>query len=131
MILEGCASGTPTYIVESPRRLDVARLWRRGLFSRISRLSEHLRKRLPHAGERLSAAQDWLHARHILRYPRDLQRIQDAVYELQLAQPASSFDPMVLPTRKTAPNLTALSGLYEVAARCRALHGWLARRAAE
>jgi hypothetical protein len=28
-------------------------------------------------------------------------------------------------------DLTALSGLHEVAARCRVLHGWMPRRAAE
>ena len=132
MILEACGSGTPTYVIESPRRLDLGRLWRRGLFSQISRLNEHLRQRgLLRASERLDAAQDWLHARHVLRYPRDLRRIQDAVYELGLARPASSFDPMALPTRKAARDLVEMSGLREVAARCRALHGWIPRRAAE
>ena len=132
MILESCGSGTPTYIIESPERLDLRRLWRRGLFGQISRLIKNLRQRgLPRASEWLDAAQDWLHARHILRYPRDLRRIQDAVYELALARPASSFDPTVLLARKAAQDLTALSGLREVAARCRALHGWVLRRAAE
>lgn len=132
MILEGCGSGTPTYVIESPRRLDLARLWRRGLFSQINRLKEHLRQRgLLRTSERLDAAQDWLHARHILRYPRDLRRIQDAVYALELARPSSTFDPMALPSRKPPQDLTALSGLHEVARRCRILHGWVPRRAAE
>lgn len=132
MILEGCGSGTPTYVIESPERLDLGRLWRRGLFSQISRLNDHLRRRgLPGASERLDAAQDWLHARHILRYPRDLRRIQDAVYELGLARPASAFDPEMLPIRKAVQDLTRMSGLHGVVARCRALHGWVSRRAAE
>jgi uncharacterized protein len=132
MILEGCGSGTPTYVIESPERLDLRRLWRRGLSGQISRLIESLRERdLPRAADRLDAARDWLHARHILRYPRDLRRIQDATYRLGLARPASFFDLKALPTRKAAQDLTALSGLHGVAARCRALHGWVARRAAE
>jgi uncharacterized protein len=132
MILDGCGSGTPTCVIESPERLDIRRLWRRGLFGRISRLSDHLRRNgLPRAADRWDAAQDWLHAHHILRYPRNLRRIQDAVYELGLAQSASAFDPTALPIRATARDLTALSGLHEVAARCRALRGWIPRRAAE
>lgn len=132
MILDACGSGTPTYVIESPNRLDLRRSWRRGLFNRLSRLSETLRERgLARAGARLDAAQDWLHAQHILRFPRDLRRIQDAVYALELARPASAFDPEILPIRKAAQNLTRMSGLYEVVARCRALQGWLPRRAAE
>ena len=95
-------------------------------------MNEHLRRRgLLAASERLDAAQDWLHAQHILRYPRDLRRIRDAVYELDLARPASAFDPEMLPIRKAAQDLTRMSGLREVVARCRALHGWVSRRAAE
>ena len=132
MILESCGSGTPTYVIESPRRLDIGRLWRRGLFRQIRRVSEHLSERgLNRASEWLDTAQDWLHARRILRYPRDLRRIQDAVYALHLARPASAFDPRALPARKATVDLTALSGLHEVAARCRVLHGWMPRRAAE
>jgi uncharacterized protein len=132
MILDGCGSGTPTYVIESPNRLDLRRSWRRGLFNRLSHLSKTLRDRgLTRAGERLNAAQDWLHAQHILRYPRDLRRIQNAVYELGLARPASAFDPEMLPIRKAAQDLTRMSGLSEVVARCRALQGWVPRRAAE
>lgn len=73
MILDGCASGTPTCVIDSPRRLDLGALWRRGLFGQISRLSDRLRERgLARAADRLDTAQDWLHARRILRYPRDL-----------------------------------------------------------
>ena len=132
MILDGCGSGAPTYVIESPGRVDFRRSWRRGLFNRLSGLSKSLRQRgLVRAGERVDATQDWLHAQRILRYPRDLRRIQDAVYDLGLAQPASSFDPEVLPARKAAQDLIRLSGLSEVVARCRALQGWIPRRAAE
>jgi mitochondrial fission protein ELM1 len=132
MILEGCASGTPTYVIESPRHLDIRRLWRRGLFGGIGRLSETLHGRgLHRAGSRVDAVQDWLHARHILRYPRDLRRIQEAAYRLNLARPTSAFDPQALPARTPARDFAALSGLNEAAARCRALHGWVPRRAAE
>jgi mitochondrial fission protein ELM1 len=132
MILDGCGSGTPTYVIESPARIDLRRSLRRGLFSSLTKLRETLLDRgLLHAGERLDAAQDWLHARHVLRYPKDLRRIQDAVYELGLARPASAFDPEMLPIRKAARDLTRMSGLSEVVARCRALQGWSPRRAAE
>ena len=132
MILEGCGSGTPTYVIESPRRLDLRRSWRRGLFNGLRHLSDDLQRRgLTGASRRVDAAQDWLHARRILRYPRDLRRIQDAVYDLGLAQPASSFDPALLPARSPARSLAWMSGLSDVVARCRTLQGWLPRRAAE
>jgi mitochondrial fission protein ELM1 len=132
MILDGCGSGTPTYVIESPGRVDFRRSWRRGLFNRLSGLSVNLDERgLTRASERIGAVQDWLHAQRILRYPRDLRRIQDAVYDLGLAQPASSFDPEMLPVRDAARDLTRMSGLAEVVARCRALQGWVPRRAAE
>jgi mitochondrial fission protein ELM1 len=132
MILEGCGSGTPTYVIESPRRLDLRRSWRRGLFNGLGHLSEELHRRgLTRTGRRIDAVQDWMHARHILRFPRDLLRIQSAVYDLGLAQRASSFDPALLPARGAARNLTWMSGLSDVVARCRALQGWMPRRAAE
>ena len=64
-------------------------------------------------------------------YSGDLRRIQDAVYDLGLAQPASSFDPALLPARSPARSLAWMSGLSDVVARCRTLQGWLPRRAAE
>jgi uncharacterized protein len=132
MILDGCGSGTPTYVIESPERLHLRRSWRRGLFNRLSGLSESLRQRgLMRAAEHIDTTQDWLHARRILRYPRDLRRIQDAVYMLNLAQPSSSFDAEMLPVREAARDLTRMSGLAEVIARCRALQGRIPRRAAE
>jgi uncharacterized protein len=132
MILDGCGSGTPTYVIESPARIDLRRSWRRGLFVGLSVLSETLLDRgLLRAAQRLDAAQDWLHARRVLRFPKNLRRIQDAVYELGLARPASSFDPAILPARSFARDLTRMSGLYDVVQRCRTLQGWIPRRAAE
>jgi mitochondrial fission protein ELM1 len=132
MILDGCGSGTPTYVIESPTRIDLRRSWRRGLFNGLGMLSETLLDRgLLRAAQRLDAAQDWLHARRVLRFPKNLRRIQDAVYELGLARPASSFDPAIPPSRSLAPDLTRMSGLYDVVQRCRTLQGWIPRRAAE
>lgn len=132
MILDGCGSGTPTYIIESPERIDLRRSWRRGLFNGFGKIGRILLGRgLQQASERLDTAQDWLHARHVLRYPRDLRRIQDAVYRRGLASPASSFDAASPPPRKAAQDLVRMSGLRDVAARCRALHVWGPRRAAE
>jgi hypothetical protein len=37
----------------------------------------------------------------------------------------------MLPVREAARDLTRMSGLTEVVARCRALQGWIPRRAAE
>ncbi len=131
MILEGCGSGTPTYVIESPRRLDLRRSWRRGLFNGLGHLSEELHRRgLTRTGRRIDAVQDWMHARHILRFPRDLLRIQSAVYDLGLAQRASSFDPGAVPPRKPANDLIGSAEIRAVAARCRALRDG-PRRAAE
>lgn len=132
MILDGCGSGTPTYVIEYPERLDLRRRWRRRLFRLIRSAVEGLRDwDLRRAGERLDHAQDWLHAHGILRYPRDLRQLHASVYQMGLARPAAFFDPSRLPARKAANDLAEISGIRKVAARCRALHGRTPRCAAE
>ncbi|HEV8392301.1 MAG TPA: ELM1/GtrOC1 family putative glycosyltransferase [Dongiaceae bacterium] len=132
MILDACASGTPTYVIEYPERLDLRRRWRRRLFGYFRRAVESLDKwGLRRISERLDDAQDWLHDHGVLRYPRDLRRLHTSVYQQNLARPAALFDPSTLPPRKPANDLTEISGVREVAARCRALYDWALRRAAE
>jgi hypothetical protein len=122
MILDGCASGAPTYVIEYPEQLDLRRRWRRQLFRHIRGAVEGFRGRgLVRAGDRLDTAQEWLHAQGILRYPRDLRQIHSSVYEMGLARPADSFDPAALPARKVANDLTEISGVRHAVARCLAL----------
>ena len=132
MILDGAGSGTPTYVIEFPEQIDLRRRLRRGLFRYIRAAFDGLHTwGLRHVGDRLDRAQEWLHARGILRYPRDLRRIHASVYKMGLARPAIFFDPSMPPARKAANDLTEISGIREVAARCRALYDWAVRRAAE
>lgn len=121
MILDGCASGTPTYVIEYPERFDFVRRWRRSAFRAMQWVISQCRRGLPRTGDRLSWIQDWLHARRILRYPRDMRLFHASVYSLGLARPVTDFDPAILPERRVANDLTEASGLPDVVARCRAL----------
>ena len=121
MILDGCASGTPTYVIQYRERLDFVRRSRRAAFRSIQRMIAQCRRVLPRIGDRLGRLQDWLHARHILRYPRDMRLFHASVYSLGLARPVTDFDPAVLPERRVANDLAEASGLRDVVARCRAL----------
>jgi mitochondrial fission protein ELM1 len=123
MILDCCASGTPTYVIEYPERLDLRARWRRALFQGFRRTVESCRGwGLGPFADRLDRAQDWMHARRVLRYPRDLRRFHASVYRLGFARPAADFDPAVLPRASTIANdLSEISGIRTAAARCLAL----------
>ena len=133
MIADSSASGTPTYVIEYPDRFDLRRHWRRNLFRQIRRVIDRCRDwGLVRAGDRLEHLQDWLHAKRILRYPRDLRRFHASVYGMGLARPADTFDPAILPVKRVPANdLGEIAGVPEVASRCRTLHGWPTRIAAE
>jgi mitochondrial fission protein ELM1 len=123
MILDCCASGTPTYVIEYPERLDFRARLRRGMFRHLRGVIDRFHDwGLRKAGDRLDRAQEWLHAQRILRYPRDLRQIHASVYGMGLAHRLSEFDPATLPqSRRPANDLVEASGARAVAARCRAL----------
>lgn len=124
MILDGCASGAPTYVIEFPERLDLRRRWRRTAYRLIQGTVAILGDwGLEHATGAINRMHDWLHGRHILRYPRDLRRLHASAYSMGLAQPAAAFDPSVLPARKTVEELTENSGMDKAVDRCLALLG--------
>jgi hypothetical protein len=133
MIADACEAGTPTYVIEYPDRQDLRRRWRADLFNQIRSIIGRCRDwGLERTGCRLERLQDWLHAKHILRYPRDLRRFHASVYGMGLARPAEAFDPAVMPVKRMPANdLIEISGVQEVAARCLTLHGRAARVAAE
>ena len=123
MILDGVMSGTPTYVIEYPAGLDLRGRWRRGASGFIRRLiALCYGGGFAHAGAGLDWAQEWLHAHHVLRYPRDLKLFYASIYNLGLARRMASFDPALLPERRDVANdVTDVSGLQDVVARCRAL----------
>ena len=123
MVLDGCASGTPTYVIEYPDRLDLAARLRRDVFRYMRKVITQLRGwGFAKASDTLDDMQEWLHTRKILRYPRDLRRFHASVYKMGLARPASEFDPAVLPEpRRPGADLTEVSGIRAVAERCLAL----------
>lgn len=133
MILDACATGTPTFIIEQPQRLDFRRRLRRGMFGGFQGTAGRIRDwGFRRAADRIERIQDWLHQARILHYPRDLRRILASVYAMGLARSANTFDPAILPLKRIAANdLVAVSGISAVVARCRALHGWAHRIAAE
>ncbi len=123
MILDGVMSGTPTYVIEYPAGLDLRGRWRRGASGLIRRLIDLCYGGgFARAGAGLDWAQEWLHAHHALRYPRDLKLFYASIYNLGIARRISFFDPARLPVRRDIANdLTDVSGLQNVVARCRAL----------
>jgi mitochondrial fission protein ELM1 len=119
MILDACGSGTPTYIVELPERLDLRRRCRRSAYRLIRGLASTLHDiGLDRVGDKVDQFQDWLHFKRILRYPRDLRRLHAEVYRMGLAQPSAAFDPTVLPARRSIADLAEVSRLDGVAKRC-------------
>jgi hypothetical protein len=123
MVLDCATSGTPTFVVEYPERPDLRRRVRRDLYRVIRAAVERCRSRgLGRIGAWLDRAQEGLHASGILRYPRDLRQLHASIFDMALARRIVDFDPARLPARsRIANDLTELSGLRHLAARCRAL----------
>jgi uncharacterized protein len=123
MMLDCAASGTPTFVVEYPERLDLRRRLRRDLYRFIRGAVERCRSwGLRRLGFWLDRTQEGLHASGILRYPRDLRQLNASIFDMALAKRIIDFDPARLPPRaRIANDLTELSGIRQLAARCRAL----------
>ena len=123
MVLDCCQSGTPTFVIEYPERLDLRRRVRRDLYRFIRSAVERCRLTgLGRVGNLLDRAQEGLHASGILRYPRDLRQLHASIFDMALARRIVDFDPARLPARsKIANDFTELSGIRQLAARCRAL----------
>ena len=123
MVLDCAASGTPTFVVEYPERLNLRRRLRRDLYRAIRNVVEGCRSwGLAHVGAWLDRAQEHLHANGILRYPRDLRQLNASIFDMALAKRIIDFDPARLPVRaQIANDLAELSGIRQLAARCRAL----------
>ncbi len=123
MVLDCAASGTPTFVVEYPERLNLRRRLRRELYRTIRGAVESCRAwGLGRVGRWLDRAQEGLHAGGILRYPRDLRQLNASIFDMALAKRIIDFDPARLPARsRIANDLTELSGIHQLAARCRAL----------
>lgn len=123
MVLDCAQSGTPTYVVEYPERLDLRRRLRRNLYQAFRSAVERCRGwGLRRVAEWLDRVQENLHANGILRYPRDLRRLHASIFDMELARRMIDFDPARLPARsRIANDLTELSGIRRLAARCRVL----------
>jgi len=123
MVLDCCNSGTPTFVVEYPERLDLRRRVRRDLYQFIRAAVERCKSSgLGRVGNLLDRAQEGLHASGILRYPRDLRQLHASIFDMALARRIVDFDPAKLPARSQIANdLTELSGIRHLAARCRTL----------
>jgi len=122
MLLDACCSGTPTYLIELPEHMSARQLVRRGLYGLIRGAVDSLRMAdLRSLARGLDRAQEWLHARRILRYPRDLRRLHSRIVGMGLARPASEFDPSQLPARRDIDHRRGDSALQAVLERCATL----------
>ena len=119
MIRDACHSGAPTYLIELPDRMDIRRYGRRRLFGLIRKAAQLLRNSgLQGMAEAVDRGQDWLHAKDILRYPRDLRRFHSKVYEMGVARSAADFDPSGIAARRDVEHLLDASGVRMARDRC-------------
>jgi mitochondrial fission protein ELM1 len=123
MLLDACLSGSPTYLIELPQRMGLCRLFRRGFYSFMRNAANFLRKTdLEDMAKAIDLIQEWLHAKGVLRYPRDLRRLHAIAFDLGLIRSATEFDPSQMPARRDAVHPAVASGVLMVKQKCRA---WL------
>lgn len=123
MLLDACLSGSPTYLIELPQRMGLCRLFRRGFYSFMRNAADFLRNTdLEPMAKAIDRVQEWLHAKGVLRYPRDLRRLHAMAFELGLIRSVTEFDPSQMPARRDAGHPAGASGVLMVKQRCRA---WL------
>jgi hypothetical protein len=123
MLLDACLSGAPTYLIELPQGMSLCRLFRRGFYSFMRNAADFLSNAdFEHAAKAVDRVQEWLHAKGVLRYPRDLRRLHAMAFELGLIRSVTEFDPSQMPARRDAGHPAGASGLLMVKQRCRA---WL------
>jgi hypothetical protein len=123
MLLDACLSGSPTYLIELPQRMGLCRLFRRGFYSFMRNAADFLRYTdLEPMAKAIDRVQEWLHAKGVLRYPRDLRRLHAMAFELGLIRSVTEFDPSQMPARRDAGHPAGASGVLMVKQRCRA---WL------
>lgn len=122
MIADACLTGKPTFIIDYPDGLDLRGRIRRWVFryfrSAVDRCERFGWRRQAYLLDHL---QDWLHARGILRFPRDLRRLHERVYEVGLAKPSDTFEPSSPFPRKIVADAPRRFELHALATRCRAL----------
>ena len=105
MMLDCAASGTPTFVVEYPERLNLRRRLRRDLYRVIRAIVDRSSTwGLARVGAWLDRAQERLHAGGILRYPRDLRQLNASIFDMALAKRIIDFDPARLPVRAQVAN---------------------------
>lgn len=119
MILDACRSGTPTYLIELPGRIDGRHFWRRHLYGIIRGTANAFREvGFAFAAAWVDRMQEWLHAARLLKFPRDLRRLHAQVFAMDLAQPAAEFQPEVLPARRFVELSVDATELERAIAQC-------------
>lgn len=122
MIMEAGLTDIPTYIIDYPDGFDLhgrLRRWAFCCFRSVVNQCERVGWRRQ-AGM-IDCLQDWLHARGLLRFPRDLRRLHERVYEKGLARPSDAFEPNSPFPRKIVADAPRRIELEALATRCRAL----------
>ena len=120
MMMDASRLGASTFIIELPQRFSRRALWDL-CFHRALMSAGAWAGRQGGAGvaQRLYLFLDWMHARRIARFPKDISRLHEALYASGLARPASKFDPSVVPSRSEFREIDApCCELDDAAARC-------------
>lgn len=123
MTMDALAFGTPTFVLELPKRFNLRRQWDRHVFNMLmgaaSWSTQHEKQRM---SQRLYDFISWAHDRKIARLPKDISRAHASLYATGLVQPLSDFDPSAVALQSGVKQPAGLSAeLEDVAARCRDL----------
>jgi uncharacterized protein len=125
MIMDASNCGTPTFVIELPKRFGLRTWWDLNVFMSlmaVARWCGRLAGRTVEEG--IYRVLSWLHRWRIARFPKDISRLHSSLYSCDLARPISAFNPPCTAVRFPSRRHTAVpSQLNDVAARCRILLG--------
>jgi mitochondrial fission protein ELM1 len=125
MIMDASYCGTPTFVIELPKRFSLRTWWDLNVFMSlmaVARWSGRFAGRTVEEG--IYRVLSWLHRWRIARFPKDISRLHSSLYSCDLARPISGFNPACTAVHFPGREYTVISShLNDVAARCRALLG--------
>lgn len=102
MLMDSVSFGAPTYVLELPERANLLGRWEKAVHGGLNGLASwNAKVGLTVVSRKIHLAQDWLHHRGIVRFPKDTRLLHRALYDAGLARPAREFDPAApLPARR-------------------------------
>jgi mitochondrial fission protein ELM1 len=125
MIVDASYCGTPTFVIELPKRFNLRTWWDLNVFMSLMAVARWCGRFAGRTVEEyVYRVLSWLHRWRIARFPKDISRLHSSLYSFDLARPISGFNPACTPMHFPGrPHTVVTSQLNDVAACCRALLG--------